>query len=83
MAPASNVATIDVDILKTELLLALRGDISAIFKAELQTALGGGLPSIKSKLLFLKSELTSSISAVQQSVTRLTHTVGDMERSFD
>lgn len=72
----------DSAALKTELLLALREEVAAVFKAELQTALGENLSFIKTELLAFKSELSSSISAMQQNFAGLKGTVAEMEQSL-
>lgn len=84
-APPSPEATLvdaNVTALKTELLCALREEMPAIFKAELHAALGDNLSSIKSELLVLKTELSSSISSMQQKYTGLKDTVSEMEQSL-
>lgn len=72
----------DVAGLKSELLSALRDDITKIFKSELQAAVGDNFSSIKSELLALKGELSSNISAMQQNFTGLKSTVAEMEQSL-
>uniref|UniRef100_A0A3B5ARW6 L1 transposable element RRM domain-containing protein n=1 Tax=Stegastes partitus TaxID=144197 RepID=A0A3B5ARW6_9TELE len=72
----------DVASLKTELLSTLREDVTAIFRSELHAALGENLSSIKTELLAMKSELSSSICAVQQNFVGLKSTVTEMEQSL-
>uniref|UniRef100_A0A087YPT0 L1 transposable element RRM domain-containing protein n=1 Tax=Poecilia formosa TaxID=48698 RepID=A0A087YPT0_POEFO len=68
--------------LKKELLAALRDDFTAILKAEFHAVLGESLSSIKSELLSFKKELSSGLSAVQESFTGLNVTVAEMEKSL-
>ncbi|KAL7395108.1 hypothetical protein ABVT39_010257 [Epinephelus coioides] len=70
----------DVTALKTELLSALRSDVAAIFKTELQAALSDNLTSIKSELLALKTELFGSVSSIKTDVAGLKATVAEMEQ---
>uniref|UniRef100_A0A3B4Z3R3 L1 transposable element RRM domain-containing protein n=1 Tax=Stegastes partitus TaxID=144197 RepID=A0A3B4Z3R3_9TELE len=72
----------DVASLKTELHSTLREDVTAIFRSELHAALGENLSSIKTELLAMKSELSSSICAVQQNFVGLKSTVTEMEQSL-
>lgn len=68
--------------LKSKLLSALRSEVAAIFKTELQTALSDNLMSIKSELLALKTDLSGSISSMKSDVTGLKATVTEMEQSL-
>lgn len=68
----------DVTTFNSELLSALRDDNAAVFKAELEKALGDNLSSIKSELLTLKTELSGNIAAVQSNVTGLKGNVREM-----
>lgn len=72
----------DFTKLKTELLSALRNDVVAIFKTELQAALNDNLTSIKSELQTLKTDLSGSISSVKSDVEGLKVTVTEMEQSL-
>lgn len=80
--PTEASGMVDVTALKTELLSALRDDVTAIFKAELQAALGENLSSIKTELLALKTELSGSISTMQSDFAGLKGTVTEMEQSL-
>uniref|UniRef100_A0A3P8TKB0 L1 transposable element RRM domain-containing protein n=1 Tax=Amphiprion percula TaxID=161767 RepID=A0A3P8TKB0_AMPPE len=75
-------STADFTVLKSKLLSALRNDVAAIFKTELQAALSDNLTSIKSELLTLKTDLSSSISSIKSEVTGLKTTVTEMEQSL-
>ncbi|CAI5669521.1 unnamed protein product [Oreochromis niloticus] len=72
----------DVGTLKAELLSALREDFAATLKTEFQAILGESLSSIKSELLSFKKELSSGLSAMQESFIGLKVTVAEMERSL-
>ncbi|KAG7507280.1 hypothetical protein JOB18_029744 [Solea senegalensis] len=72
----------DSAALKSKLLLALREEVIAVFKVELQAALGENLSFMKTELLAFKSELSSSISAMQQDLAGLKGTVAGMEQSL-
>uniref|UniRef100_A0A668TBT9 L1 transposable element RRM domain-containing protein n=1 Tax=Oreochromis aureus TaxID=47969 RepID=A0A668TBT9_OREAU len=72
----------DVGALKAELLSALHEDFAATLKTEFQAILGESLSSIKSELLSFKKELSSGLSAMQESFTGLKVTVAEMERSL-
>uniref|UniRef100_A0A3Q1GC67 L1 transposable element RRM domain-containing protein n=1 Tax=Acanthochromis polyacanthus TaxID=80966 RepID=A0A3Q1GC67_9TELE len=73
---------VDLTELKSELLHALRNDVTAIFKTELQAALSDNLTSIKSELLTLKTDLSVSISSMKSDVAGLKATVTEMEQSL-
>ncbi|CAG6007005.1 unnamed protein product, partial [Menidia menidia] len=81
-AAAHAAAISDTSSLKQELLAALREDFTAILKAEFHAVLGESLSSIKSELLSFKKELSSGLTAVQESFTGLNVTVAEMEKSL-
>lgn len=72
----------DVTMLKSELILGLRKDVMAIFKAELQAALVDNLSSVKTELFALTIKFSSSIAIMQQNFAGLKGTVAEMEQSL-
>uniref|UniRef100_A0A3Q2DIQ2 L1 transposable element RRM domain-containing protein n=1 Tax=Cyprinodon variegatus TaxID=28743 RepID=A0A3Q2DIQ2_CYPVA len=72
----------DTSSLKQELLAALREDFTAILKAEFHAVLGESFSSIKSELLSFEKELSSGLTAVQESFTGLNVRVTEMEKSL-
>lgn len=78
--PAADVGSIAA--LKSEIVLSVRNEIAEIFKAELHSALGNDLSTIKSELMAMKTDLSGKITSIESDVTGLKNTVGDMEESL-
>lgn len=70
------------DDFRADLISSLRGEMSAIFKTELQAALADNLSSMKSELHGVKAELANSIANIQCDVNALKHTVGEVETAL-
>lgn len=67
---------------RLNLILGLRKDVMAIFKAELQAALVDNLSSVKTELYALTIKFSSSIAMMQQNFAGLKGTVAEMEQSL-
>ncbi|KAK2829723.1 hypothetical protein Q7C36_017713 [Tachysurus vachellii] len=69
----------DTSGLKSEILLALKSDISTVIKSELKDALAEDFDFLKSELRAVKSEIINSTAALRSELDQVKASVNDIE----
>lgn len=77
--PSPNPSEMDTSGLKSETLLALKSNISAVIKSELKDALAEDFDFLKSELQAVKSEIINSTAALSSELDQVKASVSDIE----
>lgn len=80
-SPPSSPITpvVDTAALKSEILLSLKADISAVIKSELRKALAEDFASLKAELHGVKAEIMGNMAAVRSEIDQVKVTLRDVE----
>lgn len=76
--PPGNLG-MDAEALKSDILLSLKADISAVIKLELKNALAGDFDFIKSELQAVRGEIKSNTAAIHSEINQVRAKVSEVE----
>lgn len=77
--PSPAPREMDVEVLKSEILLSLKADISAVIKSELKNALADDFEMLKNELKEVKTEIINNTAALKSEIDQVKVSIKEVE----
>lgn len=80
--PSPAPREMDAEVLKSEILLSLKADISAVIKSELKNALADDFEMLKNELKEVKTEIINNTAALKSEIDQVKVSIKEVEGGY-